>query len=190
MNTAVYGGSFNPLHIGHLAILETLVALYDKVLLVVSPQNPLKKEADPASASSRLNAAREAVSRHAVLTDGHVRGTVEVSDIEFGLPLPNYTINTLDALAATGLYGDISLVVGGDQIADIRRWRDYRRILLDYGIAAFPREGYDNAAARWSLLAENPSYRIRLIDMPLVNVSSSQIREALAAGEDISRLLM
>lgn len=205
MDTAVFSGSFNPLHIGHLAILRVLAGLYDRVLLVVSPVNPLKPSATAEDAAERLRAAREALARHPELNgfpschlpSGHhaedipeLRSRVEVSDIEFSLPLPNYTINTLDALKTRSPEDDFTLVAGGDQIADFRRWRDYGRILTDYGVAVFPREGFDMVGVRAGLLRENPLYRIRLIDMPPVNVSSTRIREALAAGEDVSGLIM
>lgn len=185
MDIAVYSGSFNPLHIGHLAILVRLSEMFDKTLLVVSPVNPLKESATVLDAEKRLHEAKEAVARHPELN-----GKVEVSDIEFHLPTPNYTINTLDALKASSACDSYTLVTGGDQIADFRRWRDYRRILTEYGVAVFPREGFDIQAIRNDLIAEDPAYRIRLIDMPLVNVSSTYIRKALARGEDISKLLM
>lgn len=194
METAVYSGSFNPLHIGHLSVLRSLVELYDRVLLVVSPVNPLKAGATALDAASRLKSAQEAVGRHPELKD-----KVEVSDIEFRLPLPNYTIDTLDALSSDCAMGDVdgkpmqenfTLVVGGDQIADFRRWKCYGRILTDYGVAVFPREGFDITKIKNDLLAENSNYRIRLIDMPLVTVSSTQIRQGIAAGEDVSMLLM
>lgn len=184
MDIAVYSGSFNPLHIGHLAILRNLVEKFDKVLLVVSPKNPLK-DIDGATGECRFHAAVEAVARHPELD-----GKVEVSDIELHLPQPNYTYVTLDVLQELHPDDTLTLVTGGDQIANFSRWREYRHILLCYGLAAFPREGYDNEAARDTLLEENPDYRITLLDMPLVNVSSSEIRAAIAAGADPSELLM
>ena len=185
MDFAVYSGSFNPLHVGHLAILRRLAGMYDRVLLVVSPVNPLKESATAADSQRRLDAAREALGRHPELLP-----KTEISDIEFRLPIPNYTVDTLDALQKENPGDSFTLVIGGDQIADFRRWKDYRRILTDYGVAVFPREGFDTRAARQDLLTEDPSYRIRLIDMALVNVSSTYIRKALASGEDISELLM
>ncbi len=205
VDTAVFSGSFNPLHVGHLAILRALAGLYDRVLLVVSPVNPLKPSATAEDAAERLQAAREALARHPELNGpvpGHLSqdcpsadvpgslSRVEVSDIEFSLPLPNYTINTLDALKTRSPQDGFTLVVGGDQIADFRRWRDYGRILTDYGIVVFPREGFDIGAIRDGLLGENPHYRIRLMDMPPVDVSSTRIREILAGGGDVSNLIM
>ena len=195
--TVIFGGSFHPLHIGHLAILRALCERndVDRVLLVVSPKNPLKDSISAKSATERLEAAREAVARHPELAD-----KVEVCDIEFRLGPPNYTIRTLDALAAeissnseqadatenglplnVGLAPDtdLRLAVGGDQLADFRRWKDYARILLEYGLLVYPRDGFDSPALRDDLQRENPAYRITLIDAPLFNISSTALREGL-----------
>ena len=96
MNIAVYSGSFNPLHIGHLAIMKYLTGEggFDRVYLVVSPKNPLKEGISADSGTERYNAAKEAVSRH-FPEDG---GQVKVDDIELTMPAPHYTIRTLDAL--------------------------------------------------------------------------------------------
>ena len=195
-STVVFGGSFNPLHIGHLAILRALCERDDvaRVLLVVSPKNPLKDNISADSAAARLQAARQALVRHPELG-----GKVKVCDIEFRLSPPNYTIRTLDALAkemnlnaaiprtdpdaeaGRSAGTSLRLAVGGDQLADFRRWKDYARILLEYGLLVYPREGFDSAALRESLLAENPSYRITLLDAPLFNISSTALREGLLA---------
>ena len=169
----VFGGSFHPLHIGHLAILRALCEREDvsRVLLVVSPKNPLKDSISADSADERLQAAREALARHPELG-----GKVEVSDIEFRLGPPHYTIRTLDALRGEH---PLALAIGGDQLADFRRWKDYASILLEYGLLVYPREGFDSPALRDGLLAENPAYRITLIDAPLFNISSTAIREGL-----------
>lgn len=183
--TVLYSGSFNPLHIGHLAILRALAARADvgRVLLAVSPRNPLKENISEASAQARLQAAREALSRHPELG-----GKVAVCDIEFHLPPPYYTIRTLDALAETPdgrtASGDrkaaaFRLAVGGDQLADFRRWKDYARILREYGLMVYPRKGYDSVALRKDLLREDASYRIILLDAPTVDISSTAIREGL-----------
>ena len=183
--TAIYSGSFNPLHIGHLEILKHLTRDFDHALLVVSPRNPLKPTATPSDAQARLQAAREAVSRHPELD-----GKVQVSDIEFRLGEPNYTIRTLEAVKSEHREAQLWLIIGGDQLSDFRRWKDYPSILLNHGICVFPREGYDIPALAADLQTENPAYRIRLMEMPLVNVSSTQIRAALSRGEDPSSLLM
>ena len=111
MEIAVYSGSFNPLHIGHLAIMRRLADLYDRVLLVVSPKNPLKDSATAIDAQARLDAARAAIERHPELG-----GKVVVSDIEFRLPSPNYTINTLDALKKENPSDNFTLTTSSDSL--------------------------------------------------------------------------
>ena len=201
MHIAVYGGSFNPLHIGHLAIMKHLVEVagFDAVYLVVSPKNPLK-DISCDSARDRYNAAVEAVSRHFVdKADQEVwndqtvaaRATqIRVDDIELNMPPPHYSIRTLNALKEREPENRFTLVMGADNLAIIRNWKEYRTILKDFGVAVYPREGHDLAEIKQDLLNEDPAYKIRLLDAPLVTVSSTEIREALSNGEDISHLLM
>ena len=80
--------------------------------------------------------------------------------------------------------------MGADNLADIRRWRDYTRILKEYAVAVFPREGHDLTEIKQDLMKEDPAYRIQILDADMVNISSTQIRSAITVGEDISRYLM
>lgn len=182
---AVYSGSFNPLHIGHLAIMKhmTEVAGFDCVYLIVSPKNPLKDGISSTTGQDRYEAAVEAVARHPELQ-------VRVDDIELQMPEPHYTIRTLDALKEREPDNSFTLVIGADNLASIRRWRDYARILSEYGVAVFPRTGFDLDEIRKDLLAEDPSYRITILNAEMVDMSSTTIREALASGQDASAWLM
>ena len=186
MKTAVYSGSFNPLHIGHLAILKHLTGKggYDCVRLIVSPKNPLKDNISSNSGLDRYNAAIEAVGRH------FQSGKILVDDIELKMPEPHYTIRTLDALKAAYPEETFTLVIGSDNLADIRRWKDYCRILTDYGVLVYPRSGFDTETIKTDLLKEDPSYNIEILDAQLVDVSSTFIREGLANGDDMSEWLM
>lgn len=184
MQIAVYSGSFDPLHIGHLAVLAYLNDRFDKVLLVVSPQNPFKGEEKAANANARLSAAREAVERHPELA------RVEVCDIEFQMSAPQYTFRTLEALQALYPSDNLTLVIGGDNLSAFNRWRNYAQILLQFGVLVYPREGFDSEAVKATLLKENEHYRIELARMPLVSVSSTEIREAEAHGDDVKKWLM
>lgn len=185
MNIAVYSGSFNPLHIGHLAIMKHLleVAGFDMVYLIVSPKNPLKDSISSDSGIARFNAAIEAVKRY-------FDSCVRVDDIELNMPEPHYSISTLDALHDREPENAFTFVMGADNLADIRRWRDYTRILTEFGVAVYPRTGFDLEKTRQDLLNENPAYKIDIINAPMVDISSTQIREAASRGEDISHLLM
>lgn len=185
MKTAVYSGSFNPLHTGHLSILQKLEESgFDSVLLVVSPHNPLKSANALESAQQRLQSAREALQRHPELQK------TQVCDIEFTLPSPNYSYNTLCALRERHPGTQFSIVIGADNLDAFRKWAFYSRILLEFGVCVFPREGWNMQELKADLLKENPSYKIELMEMPLVKISSTFIREAIAAGQDVSSLLM
>ena len=222
MNVAVYSGSFNPLHIGHLAIIKYMieVAGFDMVYLIVSPKNPLKDGISSDSGADRYNAAVKAVSRHFVIPDVAVAPMtpaawlrpllhplavdgmsspqhatsgsprVRVDDIELTMPEPHYTIRTLDALREREPGNAFTFVMGADNLANIRRWRDYSRILSEHGVAVYPRTGFDLETIKQDLLNENPAYNIQIINAPMVDISSTQIREALSRGEDVSHLLM
>lgn len=185
MRIAVYSGTFDPLHIGHQAIMERLSQSpdIDWTYLVISPQNPLKDAARALSAERRYRAAVEAVRRHPELH-------VWVDDIELDMPAPQYTIKTLDALREREPGNEFTLVIGADNLGIIHRWREAPRILGEYGVVVYPRKGHDAELLRKELLEENPHYRIRLIDAPLVDISSTRIREMQAQGLDASAFLM
>ena len=213
MRIAVYSGSFDPLHIGHEAIMRYLTAEsgFDWVYLVVSPQNPLKDPSKALSAERRYRAAIDAVRRHPELR-------VWVDNIELEMDPPHYTIKTLDALKKREPENEFTLVIGADNLDNIHEWRDFPRILNEYGVAVYPRTGYDIPELRSKLYSEclhcpvpyvldhystfreegtvsledfnENLYNIQIIDAPIVNISSTMIREGIAAGRDMSEFLM
>lgn len=157
---------------------------YDWVYLVVSPQNPFKDKSKSLSARQRYEAAVEAVCRHPELH-------VWVDDIEMNMPAPHYTFRTLEALKEREPQNSFTLVIGADNLAGFRHWDHYEKVLLKYGLAVYPRRGFEMGPLRDSLLAENPQYRITLLnDAPMVDMSSTEIREAMLNGEDKSAVLM
>ena len=185
MKIAVYSGSFNPLHKGHEAIIRFLTreAGFDLVYLVVTPQNPFKQTHSLPAGQDRYDAALAAIARHPDLK-------VVAQDIELKMTPPQYTIRTLDALRAREPENDFTLVIGADNLANFAGWRYHERILLEYGVVVFPRKGYHRGHARARLMKENPLYRIRLLKAPLVTISSTEIRDGLAAGKDMGAWLM
>jgi nicotinate-nucleotide adenylyltransferase len=185
MRIAVFAGSFDPLHIGHQAIMERLTGArdFDWVYLVISPQNPFKDPSKALSAERRYREAIDAVRRHPELH-------VWVDNIELEMPAPTYTIRTLDALRKREPENEFTLVIGADNLQGIRKWRDAPRILGEYGVVVYPRRGYDIEELKEKLLEESSSYKIRLLDAPIVDISSTQIREMQARGEDVSAWLM
>lgn len=162
IRTGFFGGSFNPLHEGHLALADYLCAnkLVDECWFVVSPQNPLKQTADPADAQRRLKAVEEALAGHPGCT---------ASDIEFSLPCPSYTVQTLRH--AENLYPnrEFVLIIGGDNLDLFKKWKEYRYLLENYDIIVYPRIGYSNRVPEgWT--------RVKVLDAPLMDISSTQIR--------------
>lgn len=209
MRIAVYSGSFDPLHIGHKAIMEYLteVSDFDWVYLVISPQNPLKSPTKALNAEQRYLNAIEAVRRYPNLH-------VWVENIELKMPPPSYTIKTLDSLKRREPENEFSLIMGADNLSNIYKWRDASRILSEYGVCVYPRRGYDLPKIKERLLSEcrrfptplsldeslhpgmvsledlDKFYKINIIDAPFVDISSTYIREREANGEDMSRFLM
>lgn len=168
---AIFGGSFNPVHVGHIALARSVVQqqLADEVWLLVSPQNPLKQQADLLPEAQRLALARKAL----VNEDG-----VEVSDFEFHLPRPSYTWNTLQALSSAYPEVDFSLLIGADNWALFHRWAHPVDILAHHKLWVYPRQGIVVDEA--SLPAG-----VCLIEAPLFPFSSTGIRNLVRKGESI-----
>lgn len=158
---------------------------FDMVYLIVSPKNPLKDGISSDSGLDRYNAALAAVARHF-----GSKGDIKVDDIELTMPEPHYTIRTLDALKEREPDNDFTFVMGADSLGDIRRWKDYGRILKEFGVAVFPRKGFDLETLKGDLLEEDPAYKITLLNAEMVDISSTTIREAIASGQDVSSWLM
>lgn len=175
---ALFPGSFNPMHIGHVAIAKALVESrsFDEVRLLLSPHNPLKTKGVSRISDTdmkRLDELKEAIRRN--------RLDVTVEDIEFSLPLPHYTFNTLAALEQREPECEFILVMGSDNLAIIDRWYRGREILQKYEVWIYPRKGDDFR----SLIEEaSPSAKsLKFIDAPLIDISSTQIREAEQTGD-------
>ena len=168
------------------------------VYLIVSPKNPLKDGISANTGQDRYNAAVAAVNRHfayrevieASASETRTPVKVKVDDIELNMPAPHYTVRTLKALKEREPENTFTFVMGADNLADIRRWREYTTILKDFGVAVFPRTGHDLTKIKQDLLNEDPAYRIQILEAELVNISSTQIREAIANGSDPSKFLM
>ncbi|MCM1108542.1 MAG: nicotinate (nicotinamide) nucleotide adenylyltransferase [Clostridium sp.] len=173
IETGIYGGSFNPIHNGHVRLAEALCrqGWVDELWLMVSPLNPLKQQSrDMMDDDTRLRLARLAVKD----IDG-----VSVCDAEFRLPRPSYTVHTLEHLRHAHPERRFSLVIGADNWQAFPRWYRGEEIVRHHRLIIYPRPGYPLRAE------ELPPYA-RLADTPLLDISSTQIREKLKRGEDIS----
>ena len=147
----ILGGSFNPVHIGHMILASYLAqwGYVDKVWLTLSPRNPLK---DPAGLVPDLK-------RLAMLSIAIKKAPdMDICDIELTMPRPSYTINTLDTLAARYPDKRFKLVIGSDNWAIFDKWRDSQRILDEYGVIVYPREGYPVAQGHGTGQCPYPQY--------------------------------
>ena len=162
------------------------------VYLIVSPKNPLKDGISATTGQDRYNAAIEAVRRHfgSRAAASQTYSKVKVDDIELNMPEPHYTVRTLKVLQEREPENTFTFVMGADNLADIRRWREYTTILKEFGVAVFPRTGHDLTQIKQDLLNEDPAYKIQILNAELVNISSTQIRKAIANGDDPSKYLM
>ena len=138
MKIGIYGGSFNPIHFGHIGLAEWVVnhTDLDEVWLMLSPNNPLKDNSILANEQVRLQEAKDAIRR---LGD-QAKGIV-VSDFEFQLPRPSYTANTLRRLTQAYPQHEFTLIIGEDNLAIFDKWREYQYILDNYRIFVYPRHG-------------------------------------------------
>lgn len=174
MRIGIFGGSFNPIHNGHIALgtsMLSAMSLYE-VWYLVSPQNPLKRtSAELIDETLRLRLVEAALDDHPHLV---------ASDYEFHLQRPSYTWNTLNHLRKDYPQHQFVLIIGGDNLANFQRWAHHDDIIADYEIAVYPRSNSD--IPEWVKSHDN----IKVIDVPLIDISSTQLRQMIRSGEDVS----
>lgn len=176
MLTGIFGGSFNPIHTGHISLARELLQQLrlDEIWFVVSPLNPFKAEVtDLLDDDIRLMMARKALEG-----DPHLMA----SDYEFHLPKPSYTWNTLQHLSTDYPDRRFVLIIGADNWQKFDRWARHDYILAHYPIAVYPREGYPVSQA------DLPA-GVTLVDTPLYRLSSTEIRQRIAHHQDITGLV-
>lgn len=167
----LFFGSFNPIHIGHLIIANYMANFtsLDEVWFVVSPQNPFKEKKSLGNMYDRLEMVHLAI-------EGAEK--LRVSDIEFGLPQPSYTIDTLIYLSEKYPNKEFVLIMGEDNLASLHKWKNADILLRDYKIIVYPRPGYDAGK-----LKSHPS--VTLTDTPLMELSSTFLRKAIKENKSI-----
>ncbi|MDO9579861.1 MAG: nicotinate (nicotinamide) nucleotide adenylyltransferase [Bacteroidales bacterium] len=177
----LYFGSFNPIHIGHIAIAGYMTEFtdLDKVWFVVSPQNPLKKKEILLADHQRFHMAMLAIGDNFRL---------EVSDIEFKLPIPSYTIDTLSYLKEKFSKHEFCLVMGEDNLYTLHKWKNIERIASSYPIYVYPRpcSGKSFSPLLTKLLS---TIEIHTVKAPLMDISSTFIRDGIKNGKNISYFL-
>lgn len=170
-NIGLYFGSFNPVHNGHLMIANYILEYSDisQIWFIVSPQNPLKKRNSLLADYHRL----EMISRAIDGFEGF-----KVSNIEFNMPKPSYTVDTLAYLNDKYPNKKFSLIMGGDNLSTINKWKNYDEILKHYKIYVYPRP---DATMNHFYTHKN----VQIINAPLIEISSSFIRKSIANNKDI-----
>ena len=170
----LFFGSFNPFHIGHKVIGTHMVnnTALDKVWYVVSPQNPTKNKDSLLDQNHRLQIIQREVEDNSNL---------DVSDIEFSMPLPSYTIDTLANISEKYSSCEFSLIMGTDNLKTLHKWKNYKQILNNYHIYTYPRSGFVNLMEHQNIT--------NVKDVPLIDISASFIRESISLGKDMSSLI-
>lgn len=179
MKVGLFFGSFNPIHVGHLIIANTLRGYteMDQVWFVVSPQNPFKSSKSLLPDVDRLRMVELAIEDNFDL---------RVSNIEFSMPKPSYTVDTLAYLKDRYSQHEFSLMLGSDNLHHFHKWKNYQVILEHYGIIIYPRPRTDENKIK-DELKNHPG--IRMVDAPLMDISATFIRKCLRHDISIKYLV-
>lgn len=174
MKIGLYFGSFNPVHVGHLIIANHIASTTDlqKVWFVVSPQNPLK------SNNILLNKYHRKF-----LIDIAIEGEnkLKSSSIEFSLPVPSYTIDTLTYLSEKHPENDFSIIIGSDSLLNLHKWKNYEKLIERYKFLVYERPGI--------LIQKQYGANITRLNVPLLDISSTRIRTMIKEGKSIKFLV-
>lgn len=181
MKTGLYFGSFNPIHIGHLAIANYMVEFtdLDEVWFVVSPHNPLKTKVSLLEDHHRIRLVE-------IATDADDR--FAVSDIETKMPQPSYTIDTLAWLEEKYPRKEFGLIMGGDNLSTLYKWKNAEQLVEKFPIYVYPRR---DTKSKYTAEIEGllKSANLSLVEAPLMEISGTFIRNSIHAGKDIRHYL-
>ncbi len=171
MKIGLFFGSFNPIHIGHLAIANFMAEYTDleEIWFVVSPHNPLKNKASLLADYHRLELVELSIETYPQF---------KTSNIEFRLPQPSYTIDTLSYLREKHSKHQFSLIVGSDNLNSFTKWKNYELLLQNHELYVYPRPGFKDEDV-------NLPGTIHIVPAPLMEVSSSFIRQAIKEKKEI-----
>ena len=174
MKIGLYFGSFNPVHTAHLIIANFVVhnTHLDQIWFVISPQNPHKQP------QSLLNKYHR---KHLIDISIEGENKLRTSTIEFNLPTPSYTIDTLTYLKEKHSNDDFSLILGSDSFQNLPRWKNYETLIKQYSIYVYERPGFD--------VAENSNKNVTVLKAPFLDISSTKIRKMIQEGQSIKFLV-
>tara|TARA_B100000809_G_scaffold4361_1_gene4617 strand:- start:38551 stop:39126 length:576 start_codon:yes stop_codon:yes gene_type:complete len=176
MNIGLYFGTFNPIHVGHLIIANHMVenSDLDEVWMVVTPHNPFKKKATLLDNHQRYEMVYQATEEYP---------KIKPSDIEFQLPQPSYTINTLVHIQEKHPDCQFSLIMGEDNLQGLHKWKNHKEIIKNHHIYVYPRNFEKKKEMHFSLDS------IHKIEAPIVEISSTFIRRSIKEGKNVTPLL-
>jgi nicotinate-nucleotide adenylyltransferase len=171
----LFFGSFNPIHTGHMIIANIMAETtdLDKVWFIVSPQNPFKPSKGLLHEFDRFDMVRAAVYENYKL---------DVSDVEFSMPKPSYTIDTLTYLTEKHPTKEFKVIIGEDNLTHFNKWKNYERILEDYGLYVYARPN-----TQPSKLKKHPN--VKMVDAPLLDISATFIRTCIRKGQSVRYLV-
>ena len=171
MKIGLYFGSFNPIHIGHLAIANYILEYseLEQIWFVISPQNPFKEKKSLLKDFHRFELLYRAIEEN---------DSYRVTDIEFKLPQPSYTIDTLAHITEKHPKHEFSLLMGSDNITSFHKWKNYEQILEHYSLYVYPRTNYKGSKF-------DQHKKVHFIHAPQIEISSSFIRNAIKEGKEI-----
>ncbi|MCC5928416.1 MAG: nicotinate-nucleotide adenylyltransferase [Cyclobacteriaceae bacterium] len=176
MKIGLFFGSFNPIHIGHLIIAQSILDMsaMEEVWFVISPQNPFKKSSNLIHEFDRIKMVELAI-------EGNFK--FRASDVEFRMPKPSFTIDTLTYLSEKFPGRNFYVIMGGDNAINFQKWKNADLILENYNLIIYPRPGQND----FGTLTEHPS--VQWIEAPLLDISATYIRKCIALGKSIQYLV-
>jgi len=174
MNIGLYFGSFNPVHNGHLIIANHVINYTDikQVWIIVTPQNPLKNSSSLLNEYDRLHLVQSAL-------DGETK--IKASTIEFKLPRPSFTIDTLTYLKEKFPQHKFSIIIGSDSFKNITKWKNHHLIIKGFDFYLYERKGFP--------INNEVKAKVNILDAPIVQISSTMIREMIKSGKSIRYLV-
>lgn len=172
MKIGLFFGTFNPVHVGHMVIANYMVEFTDleEIWMVVTPQNPFKQKQSMLKDYDRLHLVNLAIGENP---------TIKSSNIEFGLPQPNYTINTLVYLQEKYPIHEFALIMGADNLNHFHKWRNHQEIIAQHDLYVYPRVDSNDGGT----FKEHE--KVNFVDAPIISISSSFIRKAVENQKDV-----